>query len=499
MTGGRTGAPRAPEGGGEGRAVLRNTAVLATARILDRVTGALVTLLVARELGASELGVYVAAMSIYALIAIGGELGVTTYLVREISKDPSRTGEYVVHLSVVTAAACALASAVTYGLLPLFGFDAEMRSAVGIALLAVVPAALNTVQEGVFLAFKRTEFEAVVTLAAGLLVVGASAALLSVDHGVRSVLAAYVVVEYLATAVYYVLIQRYITPLRWTFSLATMRRLLHEVKPFAGSSVLAAMFSRPEVILLAALATSAEVGLYGAAVKLVDIGVLVPQLVMMNVFPLLSRAARDGGSRLQDLQDRSLRLLMLVTLPLAVLAFAAAGPIIHLIYGDAFADAVDPFRILVWGMVLACPFSVLWRVLSARGEQGAVLRVQVVTTAVKLGLGAALIVAFGDEGAALSAVVAVAIHVLLLAVQVRRDGTRVALVRPSLGAIAAAAAAGVVCWWLIDPIGPVAAVACGLVTYAGLAWPARAVSPDDLAVLRSLLPRRAPRHAEEAP
>jgi O-antigen/teichoic acid export membrane protein len=166
--------------------VLRNTAVLAAARILDRVTGAVVTLLVARELGASELGVYVAAMSIYALIAIGGELGVTTFLVREISKDSSRTGEYVVHLSVVTAAACALASGVTYGLLPLFGFDAEMSSAIGIALLAVVPAALNTVQEGVFLAFKRTEFEVVVTLAAGLLVVGASAALLSLDHGVRS-------------------------------------------------------------------------------------------------------------------------------------------------------------------------------------------------------------------------------------------------------------------------------------------------------------------------
>jgi O-antigen/teichoic acid export membrane protein len=478
--------------------VLRNTALLGAARVIERVSGAVVTLLVARGLGAADLGDYVAAMSIYALIAIGGELGVTTFLVREISKDPSRTSPYVVHLSVVTAGACALASALTYALLPVLGFDAGMRSAIGIALLAVVPAALNTVQQGVFLAFRRTEFEAVVTLAAGLMVVGSSAALLSAGHGVRSVLGAYVAVQYLATVIYYLLIRRYIAPLRWTFDLGTTRRLLHEVKPFAGSSVLAAVFSRPEVILLSVLATSEEVGLYGAAVKLVDIGVLVPQLVMMNVFPLLARAARDGGARLQEIQDRSVRLLMLVTLPLAAVGFAAAEPMIDLVYGTEFADAAEAFRILVWGLVLACPFSVLWRVLSARGEQGAVLRVQVLTTMVKLGLGAALIVAFGDEGAALSAVVTVAIHVALLAVRVRRDGTRVALVRPSLGAAAAAAAAGLVCWWLLDRIGLVGAVACGILAYAGLAWPARAVSPDDLATLRSILPRRAPRHAGEA-
>jgi O-antigen/teichoic acid export membrane protein len=408
----------AGETGGEARPVLRNTAVLAAARILERIAGALVVLLIAHRLGASDLGLYVGAMGFFALIAIGGELGITTFLVREIAKDPSCTGPYLVHLSVLTAAFSAAAAAAAFGLLPLLGFEPDMREAIAIVLIAVPPAALNAVQRGVFLAYRRTEFEVAVTFVGGVLNVGASAALLANGYGVEGVLVAFVLVQYLSTATYYVLVRRYIVPIRWAFERATARHVLREIRPFAGSSIVAAAFSRPEVIILSAIGTPAQVGYYGAALKVMEFGTLVPQLFMMNVYPVLARAFQRRDGRAQRIQDRAFKFLMIASLPLAALMFAVADPLIDLLYGDGFGEAARLLRILAPGILLACGFSVLWRVLSARGEQGTVLKVQVVTTALELGLGVALIAAFADVGAAVNAV----LSGFVLATLRRHDG-----------------------------------------------------------------------------
>jgi O-antigen/teichoic acid export membrane protein len=480
----------AGETGGEARPVLRNTAVLAAARILERIAGALVVLLIAHRLGASDLGLYVGAMGFFALIAIGGELGITTFLVREIAKDPLCTGPYLVHLSVLTAAFSAAAAAAAFGLLPLLGFEPDMREAIAIVLIAVPPAALNAVQRGVFLAYRRTEFEVAVTFVGGVLNVGASAALLAGGYGVESVLVAFVLVQYLSTATYYVLVRRYIVPIRWAFERATARHVLREIRPFAGSSIVAAAFSRPEVIILSAIGTPAQVGYYGAALKVMEFGTLVPQLFMMNVYPVLARAFQRRDGRAQRIQDRAFKFLMIASLPLAALMFAVADPLIDLLYGDGFGEAARLLRILAPGILLACGFSVLWRVLSARGEQGTVLKVQVVTTALELGLGVALIAAFADVGAAVNAVLSGFVLATLLAVYVRRDGTTVSLVRPWWRAGLAAAAAGCACWAALEPAGLVGSVALGVAVYGVLVWVLRALSPDDIVTLRGLLPAR---------
>ena len=85
--------------------VVRNSAVLAVSRVLERATGFIMALLVTAHLGVDALGVYAAAWAIYGLIALAGEAGATNYLVREISRDPSRTASYTVHLSVVALVA----------------------------------------------------------------------------------------------------------------------------------------------------------------------------------------------------------------------------------------------------------------------------------------------------------------------------------------------------------------------------------------------------------
>ena len=73
------------------KGILRNTAALAAARVVERSSTVVLSFFVARRLGAAGLGIYSAAMVFFGLISLAAEMGSTNYLVREIAKDRSRT------------------------------------------------------------------------------------------------------------------------------------------------------------------------------------------------------------------------------------------------------------------------------------------------------------------------------------------------------------------------------------------------------------------------
>src|SRR4051794_19004542 len=176
--------------------VLRNTALLALSRVLDRVSGFAVSLLIAPKLGADGLGTYFAAIAVYSVIAIAGEAGTTNFLVREISREPGRTADLVLHVSVVAIGVSGLLMAGTQIVTPHLGYSEQLELSVSIVCLAILPTVLNSVQEAVFVAHGRVEFEAVANLIVATTYIGLAALLLHSGHGVPAVLRAYVALEY---------------------------------------------------------------------------------------------------------------------------------------------------------------------------------------------------------------------------------------------------------------------------------------------------------------
>jgi O-antigen/teichoic acid export membrane protein len=467
------------------RQVVANTAFLAGARVIERITSLVLTLLIARALGAAGLGLYSAAIAVYALVATAGELGVTNLLVREIAKEPSRTNRYLIHLSGMATAVSVVLSAGALAVLSTTGSD--LGAAVAIVLFAVCARILNTIQEAVFVAHQRVAFQTYTTFGAGALNLAASSILLARGHGVVSLLVAFVVIQYLVTVCYFVLINRFITRLRWEFEFATARALITELKTFTALSLLGALFARPEIIILSLVASAEQVGYYSAALKLVDVWHFIPQTVMVNVFPVLSRSYHLADARAQAIQDAAVKYLLAIALPLSVVTVVAARPIVEVLYGSDFGPAIVALRLLSLNLVIYSFHSVFWRVLAARGEQDRVLKVQLATILPRLGGGFALITWLGSLGAAITMPLSLGLHTLLLATYVRRDGTHIHGVRLAWRFALAAAATGAVVWVATLYVSIFAIPPLALVTYLISAVLLGAVSPRDYAQARRLL------------
>ena len=62
----------------------------------------------------------------FGLMSVGAEMGCTTFLVREISKDRTRTGAYVVHLTAMSLLLASLVLALSRLIVPHLGYSPDL-------------------------------------------------------------------------------------------------------------------------------------------------------------------------------------------------------------------------------------------------------------------------------------------------------------------------------------------------------------------------------------
>jgi O-antigen/teichoic acid export membrane protein len=442
--------------------------------------------LVARMLQAGGLGIYSTAMAYYGLIAAASSMGARDFLVREIAREPDKTNRYVVHASVVGLAVSSIAMAVFLLILSHLDYSAELASSTGVVILAIIPGTLNMIQDAVFVAHQRVEFVLYTRFLGTLVFVVLSVFLLTHGYGVVSLLGAFVVVEYLKMFCLYIFISRYIARFRWEFQFSFARKLVWEMRVFAALSLLSALFAQPEVIILSIVSSEEEIGYYSAAYKLVGFWYLLSSIYMTNVYPVLSRSYRLAEETFQILQDKSIKYLLAISLPLTAGIVGAAAPAIRLFYGPGFEAAVLPLQIMTLNIPLAYVSAVQWRVLAARDRQDAVLWVRIVTLVTRLAGGYLMMRWWGALGAAISVPANLLLNTLLLAVHIRRSGVQQHFLALGWRFALAATVMGVLVWalgprlnlWLLVPI--------AVAVYAGLVLLLKGFDAEDLALFRQV-------------
>jgi O-antigen/teichoic acid export membrane protein len=478
--------------GSRARRVLTNSAVLAVSKVLERSSGFVVGVLVANALGASGLGVYAAAWAIYGVIAVAGVAGTTDYLVREISRDQTRTADYAVHLSLVALVLSTVLMLAAQLVVRAIGYSADLQAATSLMLLAIVPKVLNGIQEGVFVAYGRVIFQTVTRFWSSMAYVGLAAWMLAHGAGVTSLLTVFVALEYGVACVYFLIINHAIVRLRSRLRWSLATRLVRQMKAFTGSSVIAALFARPEVVLLSVMSTEREIGIYSAALRIVEIPLTLSEVLMVNVFPLLSQSFRTDEERFRFWQTASVRALVAFSLLFAAGCLAMADDVVDVLYGEDLEASAGVLRILAVNVAFFSLVSVLWRSLVARERQGVNLALQTVTVVVRLATGVALIAPLAAIGAAISSTLSSALHLGLLARATARSGAPTRLLRVSWRFALAAAGSGLAMWVLARWLPWLASTLVGAALYVPLLLAVGAITPGDRILWRRVTSRATP-------
>jgi PST family polysaccharide transporter/lipopolysaccharide exporter len=187
------------------------------------------------------------------------------------------------------------------------------------------------------------------------------------------------------------------------------------------------------------------------------------------------------------IRDKSIKYLLAATLPITAGIIGAAPAIVRILYGPGFEPAVPVLRLLAWTIPLSALFSVTWRVLAARGEQGRVMKIQAVTSALRLLAGYPLITSMAAIGGAINFCASMVFQDLILLRYVERDGRRVPLLRMTWRFGAAAITVALVAMLALHWMNLWQVVVLGAAAYVIAVAALRAFSAEDLALFRKAL------------
>jgi O-antigen/teichoic acid export membrane protein len=182
--------------------------------------------------------------------------------------------------------------------------------------------------------------------------------------------------------------------------------------------MVAILYSRLDLLLLAHWQGDRAAGLYGSAHRLWEALGMIPASLLDALFPELSRvgANADNHARLRALYRRGRTLIALLIMVLAVPCFVLAPRLMTLLYGQSAdtATASALFRALLF----AFPFTYLYllngHLLYAIGQQLWVTRAMIVATAASGILNALVIPRWSYRGAAGAAILSQILLYILL-------------------------------------------------------------------------------------
>jgi O-antigen/teichoic acid export membrane protein len=274
-------------------------------------------------------------------------------------------------------------------------------------------------------------------------------------------------------------------PMTPSFAAAEWRVLMADILPYAAATAVAAIYFRLAIVMLSLISTAKETGYFGAAFRVVEVLVVIPNLIVSGAFPIFARAARDDHERLaygvQRMFEASALLGGLIALALAL----GAGFIIDVVAGPDFGPAAAVLRIqAVTVMVMFVMVSWSYALLSLRRHRE-VLVITLVGLVINATLVAILGSADGARGAAVATLVADLVSVLLAGLFLARASPAM---RPDLRvlprlAIALAAGASVA---LVPGIPDVVAMTVGAIVYVAVLFALRAVPEEVLVEFRRL-------------
>jgi O-antigen/teichoic acid export membrane protein len=474
--------------------ILRNSALLMGAKVVSAGMGLTLVVILPRMLGDAGYGQLYLTISLVALFGTVVDFGLTPVMARAVAHDHGLTRVYLGHVVRITVVMSVLAYAALLALAAAPNYPAGTEVVVAVLGVSILFEGLVQILTGLFQAHERMLVPALARVAG----TGLTLALLLPRLWTDTPTSPVTVAGCLAAGS----LLRLLIAAAGTRGLEGLRRastvrrpwrgLLAAGLPFLLWQALGLLYFRIDVMMLGHMTPAATIGWYGAAARLVDGLTFIADVIALTSYPVMARLWLSDSAEFRRTIERTLELLLVVTVPLVVALFMLAGPIVETLFTAEFVNTVPILRVHAFTLGFLFLDYFLATILMAIGRERAWLGIAVMACVLNPSLNWVAIrhtqdlYGNGGIGAAL-ATLATEICVASCALSlVPRGAIRGALVRiaPPL-ALAAAVTAGVIAAGLAAEAPWLLAGGAGALAYLGLVLGLGVVPPDMLRRVRA--------------
>lgn len=385
--------------------VSTNAGMLLLGTIVRMVFAFAFVIYVARYLGVAEYGKFALTQQYYDLCTSLCATGFCILVTREAAKNLSWLSRNLVPIGAIMIALSCFAAVLLAIIAWLAGYAPDTRVAIYIASVAIIPAALATVAEAIFIALQKSEWVAVGIAVEGVVRIALWFAVLLSGYGLLSLFVVLIATRAVQLGLYWYVLARRLPPIHWRVRFVRLWTIMRQWQVFAAESCVATIYLSLDTLFLSFFWGEAAVGMYDAACKLIRLGSVVAGSFVSAIFPYMSRLYVDSRDAFHQVSQQSTKYILAISVPVVLSMSIYADRIVLFLYDKQFADSAAVLRVVAWLLVPRFLNPFLSRVLYARDHQLRTLTVSVVGLVTFLALAFVLIPQYGPVGTAWTTII----------------------------------------------------------------------------------------------
>ncbi|MFK7805321.1 MAG: oligosaccharide flippase family protein, partial [Anaerolineae bacterium] len=367
--------------------IAKNSVAPMTLNLFNRGIDFLFALFYLRWLGPAGSGAYATAIAIAGIYEILSNFGLNAYLIREVSQDRERASEFLLNTTLLRIGTGLVASVPI--LLYVFTVESnpQTRTAVMFIMVGMVLSGMASGLTGLFYAWEEAEIPAAVQTVTTIMKVGFGVIVLLVGFGFVGLAAVSIIVNAITLLILiFTVRRRYPLNGPWTIDYGLQRRMIIDSYPLMLNHLLATVYWQVDVLILSRMQGEAVVGWYNSSYKYVNALNVIPSFFTFALFPVISRQVKSNIDDARRTFRMAIKLLSLVSLPIAALVTFLAPVMIGILGGDEFLPhGAIALQVVIWSIPFGWLNSVTNYVLISLGQE------RIMTRAFIIGVGFNLI------------------------------------------------------------------------------------------------------------
>ena len=384
----------------------------ATAKMAGTVLALVGIGFITRYLGVGGFGDYSTVLAFFFFFGALADLGLYAISTREISRPGSNEEEILGNVFSIRIISSLLIVIVALSFAFFLPYPMAVKIGIIIAAFSYVFSSGYSVLIGLFQKRLAMDKVAIGELIGKIFQVAAIIAAVKLNMGFLAIMLTLLLNMIVSFLIVFLWSRRYIK-FRPALDFSVWKKFLKESYPVGISAIIVFAYFKLDTILLSILKTSADVGTYNAAYKVLENISFFPAMFVGLVMPIMSRYIFHERKKFELVADKTFKVFLVLTVPLFIGTVFLAGGIIRLIGGAGFVDSVPVLRLLAAAMVFIFFGNFFTNVIIAGSLQKKLMGILLFCAIFNVSLNLILIPRFSYIGAAVTSSLTEGLVVLL--------------------------------------------------------------------------------------
>src|SRR5680860_910068 len=331
------------------RKIAHNTIIQIVGKIISTVLGLFSLALITRYLGQTGFGEYTTIITFLTIFAVIADFGITLVTVQMISGVNDKKREAKILNNLFTFRLISIITFLALSPLVLFFMPYSVAIKTGVLITAIyfIFPALSQVTIGLLQKRLSMDRAALAEVLSRLVLVFGVLIVWFYHLGLKGVLVVTIISCASSFIFHYLFALKFVT-IKCGWDTSLFKEIWHRSWPLAITIVLNLIYLRTDIIFLSLFKGAGEVGLYGAAYKVVDVLTTIPFMFAGLILPILTASwLENKATYFKVVLQKSFDFMAILAIPLIVGGLLLAGPVMIAVAGKEFSQSGAILKLLI--------------------------------------------------------------------------------------------------------------------------------------------------------